>query len=180
MRQCLCICKQVGFSNRLVADRAVDHQSRHSSPVNLGRKIFKKRVGKKTSVKKGRAKDSRSCVEARGMAWQRRVDGGGGGARRVAMPLQGRAGTVALQWARADAHHSLAGRRGGRAREAGSGVRALVMTSRAGEFVGIGAQLGRACYSISLGCLLLPRWSWVPGSVRSGQKGIQRNHQLEY
>ena len=63
------------------------------------------------------------------MAWQRRVDGGGGGARRVAMPLQGRAGTVALQWARADAHHSLAGRRGGRAREASSGVRALVMAS---------------------------------------------------
>ena len=63
------------------------------------------------------------------------------------MPLRGGAGTVALQWARADAHHSLAGRRGGRAREAGSGVRALVMTSRAGEFVGIGAQLGRACYS---------------------------------
>ena len=64
-----------------------------------------------------------------------------------AMPLRGGAGAVARQWARADAHHSLAGRRGGRAREAGSGVRALVMTSRAGEFVGIGAQLGRACYS---------------------------------
>ena len=114
------------------------------------------------------------------MAWQtgrggwREVVGEHGGS---AMPLRGGAGTVALQWARADAHHSLAGRRGGRAREAGSGVRALVMTSRAGEFVGIGAQLGRACYSFSLGCLLLPRWSWVPGSVRSGQKGIQRNHQ---
>ena len=63
----------------------------------------------------GRAKDSRSCVW-RDPAWHgrggwREVVGEHGGS---AMPLRGGAGTVALQWARADAHHSLAGRRGPR------------------------------------------------------------------
>ena len=154
MRQCLCICKQV------IRRSGCRSSINTNSPVNLGRKIFKKRGGKRTM--EGRAKDSRSCVW-RDPAWHGRggwteVVGEPGGSP---CPSRDRAGTVARQRARADAHHSLAGRRGGRAREAGSGVRALVMTSRAGEFVGIGAQLCRACYSFSLGCLLLPRWSWV-------------------
>ena len=161
---------QTGWIFKQVSRRSGCRSSTQAQQSSQSRqKDFQKESGEKRSVKKDRAKDSRSCVEARGMAWQRRVDGGGGGARRVAMPLQGRAGTVARQWARADAHHSLAGRRGGRAREAGSGVRALVLVSLLG--------LAPSCaghatpFPLAVCCC-----RGGAGSARSGQKGIHRNH----
>ena len=167
MRQCLCICKQV------IRRSGCRSSISTNSPVNLGRKIFKNRGGKRTM--KGRAKDSRSCVW-RDPAWHgrggwREVVGEHGGS---AMPLRGGAGTVALQWARADAHHSLAGRRGGRAREASSGVRALVMASLVlVSLLGLAPSCaGHATpFPLAVCCC-----RGGAGSARSGQKGIQRNH----
>jgi len=96
------------------------------------------------------------------MAWQRRVEGGCGGARRVRHAAPGRGGHcgAAVGTRR---RPPLVGRAAWGPREGGEqwSAGASDGQSSAGEFVGIGAQLCWACYSFSLGCLLLPRWSWV-------------------